>query len=72
MVSMELMAKATTISIDPEVKEELRRYCAGGSYSEAIKRLMATVKLDRMLAGFEAALDDPDYPWIDEEDFDWD
>ena len=69
---MEPMATMTTIGNDPEVKAELRRYCAGRSYNDAIKRLMATVKIDRMLARSEATLSDPEDPWIDDEDIDRD
>lgn len=54
---------ATTISIDPKVRDRLRGYAAGVSYSEAIERLMDHVELDRFLAAFRHAVEDKDYAW---------
>lgn len=63
---------ATTISIDPDVRDRLKGYCAAGmSYNEALTRLMDLVEADRFFASFRAALEDPEYPWIDEADFEW-
>lgn len=63
---------ATTIGIEPTVRDRLKAYCGGGiSYSEAIERLMDTVEADRFFASFQAAMDDPAYPWIEEKDLDW-
>lgn len=65
--------KPTTIGIDPAVRDRLKAFCGGGiSYSEAIQRLMDQVEIDRFFASFRAAMDDADYPWIDEKDFKWD
>ncbi len=65
--------KPTTISIDPTVRERLRAFCGGGiSYSEAIERLMDLVEADQYFASFRDAIADPEHPWIDEKDFEWD
>jgi hypothetical protein len=64
---------ATTISIDPQVRDRLKGYCAAGmTYSEALTRLMDLVEADRFFASFRAALEDPEYPWIDEANLRWD
>lgn len=64
---------ATTISVDPSVRDRLRGFCGGGlSYSDALTRLMDQVEMDRFFASFRAAIEDPDYPWIKEEDMEWD
>jgi hypothetical protein len=55
---------ATTISLDEAVRDRLKRFCGGGiSYSEAVTRLMDLVEADRFFASFEAAIEDPAYPW---------
>jgi hypothetical protein len=64
---------ATTISIDGEVRDRLKGYCAAGmSYSEALTRLMDLIEADRFFASFRTALDDRKYKWVDEADFEWD
>lgn len=64
---------ATTISIDPEVRDRLKGYCpAGTSYSDALTRLMDLIEADRFFASFRAAVEDRKYPWIDADDFQWD
>ncbi len=64
---------ATTISLDPRVRDRLKEFCAGGmSYSEAIERLMDLVEADRYFASFRAAMDDADFPWLDEKELRWD
>jgi hypothetical protein len=63
---------ATTISLDPEVRDRLKGYCGPGvSYSEALTRLMDLIEADRFFASFRAALDDRKYKWVDEADFKW-
>jgi predicted CopG family antitoxin len=71
MDSMRSM-RPTTISIEPEVKEALKAHCAGGSYSDAIRRLIHRVEADGFSAASRHAMEDPEYPWIDEKDFEWD
>ncbi|MHB8585686.1 MAG: DUF7557 family protein [Thermoplasmatota archaeon] len=62
----------TTISLENDVRDRLKGYCAGGmSYSEALTRLMDLIESDRFFASFRSALADEDYPWIDEADFKW-
>jgi predicted CopG family antitoxin len=62
MESMQTMV--TTINIDPKVRDQLKAYCGGGmSYSEAIQRLMDLVEAERFFSTFEAAIEDPSYPW---------
>lgn len=62
---MKLMA-LTTISVEPGVRDRLRAFCGGGiSYSEALTKLMDQVEADRFFAEFQAAIDDPNYPWED-------
>lgn len=56
----------TTIGIDSRVRDRLKGYCGGGiTYSEALTRLMDEVEKDRFFARFRAAMEDPDYPWVD-------
>lgn len=58
------MGTPTTIPIDSDVRDMLKRFTGGGmTYSEAIKRLIYTVQADRFFDEFEAAIQDPDYPW---------
>jgi hypothetical protein len=64
---------ATTISLDEEVRDRLRGLLGPGmSYSEAIERLLDVVEADRFFASFRAAIEDPEYPWIPEDAFEWD
>lgn len=54
----------TTINIESAVRDQLKAYCGGGrSYSEAIQGLMDLVEAERVLTSFEAAMEDPAYPW---------
>lgn len=66
------MAGATTISLDPTVRDRLKGFGQGlNSYSEILTRLMDLVEADRFFASFRDAMDDPDYPWIEDKDLDW-
>lgn len=63
----------TTIAVDTEVRDRLKGYCGGGtSYSEALTRLMDLVEADRFFGSFRSAVEDPDHPWVDEADLEWD
>ncbi len=63
----------TTISIDERVRDRLRAFCGGGlSYSEAINQILDRVEMDEFFKEARRNADDPDYPWIDEKDFEWD
>ncbi len=63
--SMNPMA-TTTISLDTAVRDRLKKFCGGGaSYSEAVTRLMDFMEAERFFAEFEAAIQDPSYPWED-------
>lgn len=64
---------ATTISIDPGVRDRLKGYCAAGmSYSEALTRLMDLIEADRFFGSFRAALEDKKFKWVDAKDLEWD
>lgn len=68
-----MKSMATTISLDEKVRDRLRTFCGGGlSYSEALTRMMDKLEADRFFDEFEAAINDPDYPWIDYKDLKWD
>lgn len=55
---------STTITLDTSVRDRLKRFCGGGmSYSEAVTHLMDLVEAERFFSEFEAAIQDPDYPW---------
>ena len=64
---------ATTISLDERVRDRLKGFLGPGmSYSEALVRLMDLVEADRFFASFRDALEDPAFPWISEDRFEWD
>jgi hypothetical protein len=63
----------TTISLDERVRDRLKGFVGPGvTYSEALTRLMDLVEADRFFASFRDAMEDPDYPWIPEAQFEWD
>lgn len=64
---------ATTISLDPAVRDRLRGFCGPNmSYSEGLGRLLDLVEAGQFFASFRRDMDDPKYPWIEQDDFQWD
>lgn len=68
-----MMAKATTIPIDPAVRDRLRSYgTAGMTYSQIVTALLDKVEMEKFLAELQARSDDPSVQWIRHEDMEWD
>ena len=62
---------STTISIDPAVRDRLKTFCGGGmSYSETLSLVLDRIEREDFFAQLRRDADDPDYPWLDE--LEWD
>lgn len=68
-----MMAKLTTIPIDPAVRDRLRSYgMAGMTYSEIVTAVLDRIEMDKFLAELQREIDDPNTVWIRHEDMEWD
>ncbi len=68
-----MMAKATTIPIDPAVRDRLRSFGhAGMTYSEIVTAVLDKIEMEKFLAEMQRTVDDPAIQWIRHEDMVWD
>lgn len=68
-----MMAKLTTIPIEPAVRDRLRAFGTSGmTYSEVITAVLDKVEMEKFLAEMQRRVDDPSVQWIRHEDMEWD
>lgn len=61
-----MMAKLTTIPIEPAVRDRLRAFGTSGmTYSEVITAVLDKVEMEKFLAEMQRIVDDPATVWID-------
>ncbi len=67
-----MMAKATTIPIDPAVRDRLRSFgTAGMTYSEILTALLDNVDREAYVREMRRRADDPSAVWVRHEDLEW-
>ncbi len=68
-----MMAKATTIPIDPEVRDRLRSFgTAGMTYSEILTAILDKVDREAYVAELRRRADDPSAVWVKHGALEWD
>lgn len=68
-----MMAKLTTIPIEPAVRDRLRAFGTSGmTYSEVITAVLDKVEMEKFLAEMQRRVDDSSVQWIRHEDMEWD
>lgn len=64
-----MMAKLTTIPLEPAVRDRLRAFgTAGMTYSQIVTQVLDKIEMEKFLAEIRAELDDPAKVWVDWDD----
>jgi hypothetical protein len=68
-----MMAKATTIPIDPEVRDRLRSFGhAGMTYSDIVTSVLDKLDREAFVRELRRRAADPKVVWVPAEDIEWD